>query len=93
MHTYTRPCFHAQVPYLDVYKELEGPHGPDRYKAYLSDGLHLTASGNLCVYNALIKLVEAHFPYLEAATMEMQGPSWDHLTPHTRSIKLYAHSA
>jgi lysophospholipase L1-like esterase len=51
-------------PYLDVWKLLGGNDPVDKYGIYLSDGLHLSDSGNRLVFEGLMTLIEKDYPHL-----------------------------
>lgn len=56
---------------LNVYELLGGGNGKDIYSKHLSDGLHLSGSGNTLVFEGLMTLIKEKFP--EIAPMEGDG--------------------
>lgn len=54
--------------FLDVFEALGGSNGREAYSSHLSDGLHLSQSGNRLVYQALVELLENHS--LDASQLE-----------------------
>ncbi|KAL3924190.1 MAG: hypothetical protein SGILL_001196 [Bacillariaceae sp.] len=53
-------------PCLDTWEILEG-EDLEKFREYLSDGLHLSDSGNRRVHEGLMALLEADFPHLAPA--------------------------
>jgi lysophospholipase L1-like esterase len=53
-------------PCLDTWELLDG-HDIHKYREYLSDGLHLSESGNRKVHEGLMALLESEFPHLAPA--------------------------
>jgi lysophospholipase L1-like esterase len=69
------------VPVCNVWAAMQ----PEK-ESYLSDGLHLNANGNHCVYQLLSTLIAEHWPLLTPTALPFGYPDWkDHLPPFESS--------
>lgn len=71
--------------FLDTW-ELLGGNDFDTYRQHLSDGLHLSASGNQLLYEGLMKLIETELPHLAPSKtddskegVQVDGTLWTEL--------------
>mmetsp|Transcript_16014 Transcript_16014/g.23247 ORF Transcript_16014/g.23247 Transcript_16014/m.23247 type:complete len:260 (-) Transcript_16014:37-816(-) len=62
---------HKNCPCLDVFALLGGDQDGDDYTKHLSDGLHLSGSGNTLIFESLMTLLKSEFPHI--APMEGDG--------------------
>lgn len=80
-----------KCPCLDMYAALEGPQGPDAYRRFLSDGLHLSTEGNRRAFEAIAAAVRNNYPWLDPVSLEAQGPDWSELkAEYGATIQLYS---
>lgn len=80
-----------KVPVVDMYTALEGPGGPDAYRQYLSDGLHLSLEGNRRAFEAVATAIRNNYPWLDPVSLEAQGPDWSELrSDYGPPIPLYS---
>ena len=67
-----------KIPVLDCF---DGMMKNDRWKLYLSDGLHLTSDGYAWVFENIVKCIDEHFPAFGAKTLPLDAPLWRELNP------------
>lgn len=79
-----------KCPVVDMYAALEGPRGPEAYRRYLSDGLHLSLEGNRRAFEAVAAAVRNNYPWLDPVSLEAQGPDWSELRSEYGAIQLYS---
>jgi len=82
----------AGLPVIDLNTAMTTQKGVD-WKSYLSDGLHLSASGNVLLFQLLIQCIADNFPHLFVALPPQPGgapvapgvpmhlASWDAIDP------------
>lgn len=79
------------VPVLPLYDETMawiGKHGSEKahsgdYSEILSDGIHFSGLGYRILYDALMKLIEKHYPDRVPANMPLKFPHYSELTDET----------
>ncbi|KAI3438645.1 hypothetical protein D9Q98_001067 [Chlorella vulgaris] len=67
------------LPCLNLWQAFQAEQ--DWQHRLLSDGLHLTAEGNACLYRLLQQLIDQRFPALRVAALPMDAPDHSDIDP------------
>lgn len=71
----TRVATREGIPVVDLYALL-GSGDQELAEEYLSDGLHLSASGNDAFFKGVVDAITNNFPEILPSALSMQGPDW-----------------